>query len=171
MHPSRDRVPSAARGTSLWLAHVVSSVRSNMLPMNIRQVSGRTLSMGRLSQWRTYEGLLAGIPDKEMNRRRIGDLLDEAQSLAFAGCSAFLIQPVVKVRELQRRGEKVVEEKLPAIACLARFDSSALTASGEPYSSLVVAWFQEAFGLPTDSEILQQIADVDWDRHAVEWNW
>lgn len=127
--------------------------------------------MGRLSQWRTYEGLLAGIPDKEMNQRRIGDLLDEARRLAFAGCNAFLIQPVVKVRELQRRGEKVVEERLPAISCLARFDSTSLTTSDEPYSSLVVAWFQEAFGLPADPDILGQIAGIDWERHAVEWNW
>jgi hypothetical protein len=140
-------------------------------PVKIQQVSGRTLSMGRLSQWRTYEGLLAGIPDKEMNRRYIADLVDEARSLAVAGCDVFLIEPIAKVRELQRRGEKVVEEKLPAIACAARFDSGELTASGEPYSSLVVAWFQEAFGLPTDPGILGQIAAIDWERHSGEWNW
>ncbi len=127
--------------------------------------------MGRLSQWRTYAGLLAGIPDKEMNQRHIADLLDEAQSVGIAGCDAFLIEPVVKVRELQRRGEKVVEERLPAISCLARFDSGALATSGEPYSSLVVAWFQEEFGLPTDPDILRQIANIEWERHAAEWNW
>lgn len=139
--------------------------------MNIHQVSGRTLSIGRLSQWRTYDGLLAGIPGKEMNQRLVDDLLEEARGLAVAGCDAFLIQPVVKVRELQRRGEKVVEERLPAVSCLARFDSGSLAASGEPYSSLVVAWFQEAFGAPTDPGILGQIADIDWERHAGEWNW
>jgi hypothetical protein len=139
--------------------------------MDIHQPSGRTLSMGRLSQWRTYEGLLAGRPDKEMNQRRIGDLLEEARSLAVAGCGVFLIEPVPKVRELQRRGEKVVEERLPAICCAARFDSGELTPSGDPYSSLVVAWFQEEFGLPTDPGILGQIAGIDWERHAAEWNW
>jgi len=144
---------------------------SNMFPMNIRQASGRTLSMGRLSQWRTYEGLLAGIPDKEMNQRHIGDVLDEGRSLGVAGCGVFLIQPVPHVRELQRRGETVIEERLPAISCLARFDSDSLTPAGEPYSSLVVAWFQEAFGLPTNPDILRQIAEIDWELHAAEWNW
>jgi len=139
--------------------------------MNIHQRSGRTLSMGRLSQRRTYAGLLAGIPDKDMNLRRIGELLDEAQSLAVAGCGVFLIETVPKVRELQRRGEKVVEERLPAISCAARFDSGELAPSGDPYSSLVVAWFQQEFGLPTDPGILGQIADIDWERHAAEWSW
>ncbi len=139
--------------------------------MNIHQASGRTLSMGRLSQWRTYDGLLAGIPDKEINLPRVGELLDQARKLAVAGCEVFLIEPVLKVRELDRGGENVVEERLPAISCAARFDSGALTPSGEPYSSLVVAWFQEAFGVPTDGDILRQIADIDWERHAAEWNW
>lgn len=140
-------------------------------PMKIHQASGRTLSMGRLSQWRTYEGLLAGIPGEEMNRRLVGDLVNEARTLAVAGCGVFLIQPVPKVRELQRRGETIVEERLPAISCAARFDSGELAPSGDPYSSLVVAWFQEEFGLPTDPWILKQIADIDWGAHAAEWNW
>jgi hypothetical protein len=127
--------------------------------------------MSRLSQWPTYEGLLAGFPGKELNQRRISELLEEGRGLAIGGCGVFLVPPLIRVREWTRDEERVVEERLPSVSCLARFDSGELEGLGtDPYSSLVVAWFQEEFGVPA-AHILEHLRQIDWERHAAEWGW
>jgi hypothetical protein len=126
--------------------------------------------MGVLSQFRTYSGVLAGFPDRAMTQRRIEYLLDEGKGLAVTGSSPYLIPPNLVTRDVVRRGETRVEERLPPVACLARFDSGELATDSDPYSSLVVAWFQDAFGLPNEG-VLEEIRRIDWERHAAAWCW
>ena len=82
-----------------------------------------------------------------------------------------LIQPTLRQREVRNRdGQARVEERLPRVACVASFDSTAIPDSGEPYSSLVVAWFQDQFGEP-DPAIVDRLFSVDWDEQATPWCW
>ena len=56
------------------------------------------------------------------------------------------------------------------MACVAVFSSGELPGMDEPYSSLVVARFQDRFG-DADAQVVQQIMQIEWDRHAVGWTW
>ena len=113
-----------------------------MIPgMDVYLPSGRKLSMGILSQSKTYSGLLAGFLDREMTVRQIDRLLEKGKGLSVAGSSPHLIPPSLVTRNVVRRAETLVDERLPLVACLARFDSDELKASdSHAYSSLVVAW-------------------------------
>ncbi len=59
-----------------------------------------------------------------------------------------------------------------AVACLGHFDSGELKRPGsEPYSSLVVVWFQNRFAAPIDPGVLTQIERLDWEGLARDWIW
>lgn len=63
-------------------------------------------------------------------------------------------------------------ERLPDVACMGVFDSVGLNRKeSEPYSSMVIVWFQDKFALPIDEGVLSQIRRQDWDERAKDWMW
>jgi hypothetical protein len=149
-------------------AHSTAGGMSLKLILN----SGRKISLAMLRQNRTYEGHLAGYPHKRMNDDTIELLLAEAPKLTLDQGKPLLIDPVISVRDLGARAFMGPEERMPEVACVARFDSDALAKLGsEPYSSLTIVWFQEAFGVPTETTILEQIRAIDWENRATDWCW
>jgi len=63
-------------------------------------------------------------------------------------------------------------ELLPSTTCIALFNSTALSRrDSEPYSSMVVVWFQNEFALPIEDEVLGLIRRIDWESQAADWNW
>jgi hypothetical protein len=137
--------------------------------MKIVLASGREIGLSRLQQGRTYAGMLNGFFDARVNQHEIDQLLEEARELAVVDCEPFLIQPAPAITELPSGR---MQEKLPPITCVADFRSNELNRAGsEPYSSLAVAWFQDEFAMPIDTEVLNQIRKIDWERHAKDWNW
>lgn len=158
--------------------------------MRILLNTGREISLVSLHQSLTYHGVLAGIPYREDNARRVKRLLDEAARLGPEGLAPGLIPPVIEPiappaahPELLRRTGKTAEqhaafreamhqERLPAVACIGIFDSSELnTPEPEPYSSMVIVWIQNKFALPIDDGVLSQIQRRDWDALAKDWIW
>lgn len=132
--------------------------------------AGRIIRISQLEQYGTYSGLLCGLPDPAMTARFTEDLLDAGRKMMSLG-KPLLIEPELRHREVRNRhGDVRVEERLPPVACLACFESMELPNSEEPYSSLVVAWFQDRFGEP-DAAILERIAAIDWDQRATAWCW
>ncbi|MGQ0655004.1 MAG: hypothetical protein ACT4P4_22510 [Betaproteobacteria bacterium] len=96
-----------------------------------------------------------------MNRGLIDSLCKEAQGHGADGAEPYLIEP---------DAEHLVS-RLPAVSCIAVFDSGPLESDdAEPYSSLVVAWFQDEFG-PIPSKILKLVDAVDWESCASPWCW
>lgn len=135
--------------------------------MKIVLASGREISLSNLRQGKTYAGMLNGFFDARVAQYEIEQLIDEARELSVEGCEPFLIQPVLNVTQLPSGR---TQEKLPPIACIARFSSNELKRpDSEPYSSLVFAWFQDKFAMPIDAEVLDEIKAVDWERHAKDW--
>ena len=111
--------------------------------MKITFLSGRIASLVELTQSLSYAGLLAGLPNSRINQRQIDDLIKEGRRIHIGGREPVLIEPNVKTIEHTRSGQPVQELRLPDICCAARFESGALLrANSEPYSSLVVVWFQ-----------------------------
>jgi hypothetical protein len=142
--------------------------------------SGRKIELRAIHQWLTYEGLLEGIPFKDWNDDNIVSDQREALKYCSQGAEPFLIPP--QRRDYSRtpgdmesniqsgfyRGHE--PEFLPEVTCIGIFRSH-FPKPRDPnkdYSRLVIVWYQDEFGLPTDEQILAQMRSIDWDKYAAE---
>jgi hypothetical protein len=158
--------------------------------MKISLSSGREITLSHLEQWRAYAGLLAGMPNREMNGRVIEDARSRALQHGLEGAAPVLVPPRLKPVErkpasaeyLMRTGmtaeqsaardQQMHYEQLPAVVCVAVFNSDGLTKpDAEPMSSLTLIWFQDDFALPVDAGVLAHIQALDWETLATEWCW
>lgn len=158
--------------------------------MNITLSSGREIALARLEQWRTYTGMLAGVPNRESNGRIIESARAVALQHGLEGTSPYLVPPQPTPIDLVRTSESWLKatgmtaeqsaardrashfERLPAVTCVAVFESDKLAKpDSEPYSSLTVIWFQEDFALPLDAQVLAHIQSLDWETLATDWIW
>ena len=129
--------------------------------------SGRVARISLVRQYGTYEGLLCGFRDAEMTARRTSELIEEGRKI-YPG-EAYLVAPEIARRVVSRHAELRIEERLPQVACLAVWKSGELPGSDHAYSALLVAWFQESFG-DIDPAVLDEVAAIDWERHAMGWD-
>ncbi|MFE9817788.1 hypothetical protein [Streptomyces sp. NBC_00236] len=129
--------------------------------------SRRGIALTELRLRSTYAGLLAGVPTKQVNDRRIAHLLRTAQE-AYPGRPVHLIPPEVTARgRTNHRGEPV--EDLPPVACIGAFDSDEIDPahnSGWYFSALVVVWFQATADPPTDDNAPPGLRSLPWDELA-----
>jgi len=154
--------------TPAWITAVRE--KSTQRPGLFQLRSGRAIYLRELRQWSVYEGLLEGLPTREMNRRTIEELVARERARA-SGAEPILIPPTEEPIEYRGDAPYPFGEpaKLPAIACVGRF--TAFGPARDPTrdsSELVVIWFQEEHGLPDDTELWAQLRAIDWDRHAVD---
>ncbi|VTT96402.1 Uncharacterized protein OS=Cystobacter violaceus Cb vi76 GN=Q664_31220 PE=4 SV=1 [Gemmataceae bacterium] len=134
--------------------------------------SGRTIHLQELRQWGLYEGLLEGLPNREMNARRVESIVRTERDRS--GQEPYLIRAVetpIK-RHKNRPSPFGTPASLPGIVCVGRFTSYQPTkGSDEDGSELLVIWFQHEFALPVDQGVRQQIRAIDWDTHATNFGW
>jgi len=131
--------------------------------------SSRTIDLLALDQYYTYEGLLAGVPTREMNQEMIDRLIAGYVRPAEYGVPLLLEpeqQPIVVSEQRPGRG---TPSRLPSVTCIARFDSDGQVGTDDIWSVLRVIWFQDHFAFPIEDRALRQIAEIDWERHAVGW--
>ena len=137
---------------------------------------GARLVLDDIFQYRTYSGVLAGLPfdpisSVESALRRVKDIFPGHDA------PARVLAPVLQTghRKEREQGGREYDEPwqiLPRCTTLAQFTADRpAQGADEPYSSIVLVWFQEHFGLPTDPQILDQIVALDWERYAHSWNW
>ena len=156
--------------------------------MRIFLNTGREISLVRIHQSLTYYGAL-GIPYREINARTVQAALDEARRVGPQGSVPRLIPPVIVLVDLpppspaalKRMGrtdeqydtkKRWTYERLPDLTCIGMFDSNEVNKTdSEPYSSMIIVWFQEKFALPIDENVLSQIRRRDWDAQAKDWIW
>jgi hypothetical protein len=158
--------------------------------MQITLTTTRTINLVRLTQSLTDYGLLAGIPTRNDNQRTIERTLEKARALCLKDASPCLIPPrathvpwrAPPAIYLQKTGTTAEQhaaqwqarqhETLPAVACIGAFDSGELKRAGsEPFSSLVIVWFQDNFAMPIDAAVHAQIEQIDWEGQAKDWMW
>jgi hypothetical protein len=158
--------------------------------MKIKLNSGREIALARIEQWRSYEGVLAGMPNSAMNGRIIDDARSRALQHCINGAAPYLVPPRMKPVERKRasaeylrltgftaeqiaaRDQQMHYEQLPAVVCVAVFNSDGLNKpDAEPMSSLTLIWFQDEFALPVDAGVLAHIQALDWETLATEWCW
>ena len=126
--------------------------------MRISLNTGRQIALVYLQQSLTYHGVLAGRPTPESDMRHTGRLLREAGNLVADDARPVLLTP----------DSAPVEN----VSCIGTFQSGPLAKKGsDPYSSLVVAWFQKDFAMPISESAIAQIRALDWEALARDWNW
>jgi hypothetical protein len=132
-------------------------------------LTGRTIRLAMLDQHWTYGGLIAGHPNREMNRH-IMDGLVKRQSDPRGGRTAVLLEPIETTVERSSDPSWSDAATLPSVTCIAQFRSAALAndAAGI-FSVLRVIWFQDEFAFPIDPGVLVELAALDWEAQAANW--
>lgn len=116
----------------------------------------------------TYEGLLEGLPTVEGNRRRLIQLIEEYRDRPHPG-DPFVIPAVETPIELDRRYPFGTPSALPGVTCIGRFRSlDPARDTSCDCSGLVVIWHQDEFAFPIAPTILDQLQNLDWERHAAD---
>ena len=139
----------------------------------ILQPDGRKVSVQAFHQEFIYAGHLLGALDPPP--RYLIEAIDRAEKLFPNEKSTPVILPPTLY---WGRKERVNDGKdtsydwmtLPRVRCIAELFSSTSTRDiSEPFSSLVVIWFQDHFGMP-DAGVQHQLVDLDWNTLAVDWS-
>jgi hypothetical protein len=141
--------------------------------------SGRTIRLTSLEQQGTYDGVLCGSPrsDPQFNDRIVkGAIGRAAEALGCAVTDIAVLAPrLLRLAESkEQQGQEPASaaiDFLPPVRTLARFDSSPVADAEAGWSSLVVLWFQDTFGLPEAGHVTDQLRALDWDRLAEDQSW
>lgn len=136
---------------------------------------GRELWLTSLHQYRTYGGVLCGLPETdEVRAWPIEGAVRTAEQLFHCGPSRIAILPpelmlstVVTARGGKR--EEATVEFLPAVCSIGTFESKTPAFNpGADGSEVVVVWFQGTFGPPEAGYVTKCIQEIDWDEFACD---
>ena len=142
---------------------------------SVQTTGGDRLSLDPLFQCHTGAGQLAGFP--LMDESKFTGAINHARSIfPHHDAPPFVIPPVLhrgRARTLRDGVESFEEWRvLPPVTCFGLFTASRpARGADDPYSSVLLIWFQDNWGLPDDPRTLRLIADLDWDSYAHSWNW
>jgi hypothetical protein len=131
--------------------------------------SGRVVQVCELWQWLVYEGLLEGLPTREMNRREIERIAADERWRHYGAAPIVLPPNETPIPYHDDRPYPFGEPaRLPAIVCGARLESAPARDASMHLSGLCVVWFQPDFAFPIDPEALEHLRGIDWERHAID---
>ena len=147
----------------------------------ITLANGRNIYLEELHQYFTYAGLMEGLPSKEWNKEFIDEAFTKAERvMGYAKDCIYLVEPLerkeIRRIEVSTTGDLFPESEikeveyweLPAITCIGRFISyGPREETDEQFSTLIVIWHQDAFALPSEDNISEQIRTIDWHKHAI----
>jgi len=134
---------------------------------------GRQVSLRRWHQYSVYSGQLCGLPwDPE--RGLIAAVATAERLFPGSGAHLVVLPPALHVGPNPSAGPgsplPPLCVALPKVCTIAEFEAGAPARNPrECYSSLVIAWFQEHYGLPEDPHVLAQLRAVDWTLRADDW--
>ena len=127
--------------------------------------SGIIISLVRLNQYRTYEGLIEGIPTKEMNDRLIDAALEAAKEPNRR--NAKLLPPIYRKIELSRPYPFGDPVSLPRVTCIGRWQSPfGQRGAFDGWGEMTLVWYQDDFALPIDPTIITAISELNWERDS-----
>jgi hypothetical protein len=130
--------------------------------------TGRTLMLQELTQRLTYEGLLEGLPTSKANKSYLDRLLDE-QRARQSRTPVFLLRPVETPIDFPsgRPYPFGSPAHLPGVTCIGRFRSDPIgQEDGPDCSELTIIWLQREFAMPIEPSASEEMARLDWDALA-----
>lgn len=136
--------------------------------------TGRVIELTGLHQSRTYSGQPFGYPLMRFNDAKIEDALERCLSVFPIDCRPVLIPPKITSRPdlpgaENSHGLSHPCVTLPMVTSYGFFDSTPANLDNGSHSALVVVWFQDQFGPPTEPETLEYLREIDWDSRAVDY--
>jgi hypothetical protein len=143
----------------------------------IRLDSGIEIRLDCLFQYRTYGGLLDGLPTRKLNAKLIHRALEYAAEKLWMGGTPHLLAPPEVAMGIPKdewfdRDDAYEPVTIPPVACLGTFESMTPARDADAdCSSLRVVWFQDEFGPPVDRGVLLQFRALDWRALATDGYW
>lgn len=140
---------------------------------SLKLSDGRTITLTRIEQHRTYGGMLSGVPmDPE---RTAFNVISEAQEWDRHFHSEPFVVPATIKRGIRPaspdpRGFALYWAMLPPVTTFAQF--RCLQTARDPdeiCSSALLVWWQDEFGLPTAADLLERLRSIPWERCARDW--
>ncbi|MCY2977864.1 MAG: hypothetical protein NTU79_04265 [Planctomycetota bacterium] len=139
-------------------------------PSTVELASGREIALVRLYQFRTYEGLIEGLPTRERNARKVPYICNEAAELW--KIRVHLIEPSETTIEYDGKYPFGTPAILPGTVCFGLFSSlQPARDNSKDGSELTIVWFQNDFAFPIDDSVRQAIRTLDWDSIAVDYSY
>lgn len=141
----------------------------------IAHASGVTLRLDDLYQYGTYSGVLLGLP-LDPESAMMNALESAMDRFPHHHADPFLVPPVIQAGTRQTRDSRTgpyYDEPwhlLPAVASFGSFTASqAAHGSDEAYSSVLMVWFQNGYGVPDDPVTLEHMRGFDWEKYTHNW--
>ena len=146
--------------------------------------SGREVMLDSLHQFKTYAGVLCGLPTHTYyHEQQIVSVMEKAKRIF--RCEErppWILAPRMQratvvnrgVDEIERRTghrppEQMVVDFLPPVGSIGLFSSPTPARNpDEVSSSMLVIWFQDMFGLP-DARAGEQLHELPWEERAWDW--
>ncbi len=149
------------------------------IPASWTLKDGRVIAINSISQWRTYEGLMDGMPGPFVNGIILHGLLDREGMTSFdtprydtpSGLPDDFTNEKGKPYLVPPKAVPAFEGEgalLPRYICSAVFESD-VTKNPDPnsdYSKLRVIWLQNDFAFPVDPSVVVAFQDIDWETFA-----
>lgn len=117
-------------------------------------------------QWRTYRGVLEGVPNRWINQSYMESAVQDA-TMYCGNVPVYLIEPKQKVLREDIRNPENTKMALPEVTCIA------LLCCNEPAkdpdmvgSKLAVVWYQDTMAMPIEEAILDQMKLIKWSELA-----
>ena len=141
--------------------------------LSVTLLDGRVIALREWHQYAVYEGTLCGVPpDPEDNL--IAALKAAQRIFPSCGDRPVMLEPCIHTATFETSPKKKPFPYplvwLPKVCTIARFESAApARESAHVYSSLVVVWFQDDYGLPNDRHAFEQLRRLDWLANATDY--
>ena len=118
----------------------------------IKLANGVTVQLTTLQQDAHYEGLLEGLPTREMNAKKLDALKRSGAHLVWA--------PETLIAWTEERPYPFgVPAQLPPVRCIATVGTS----DGPLHVRLArLVWFQSDWAFPIDPDVLSALGSIDW---------
>lgn len=130
----------------------------------------RVIKLREFYQYYVYAGVLAGYPAFS-ERLLIRAMESAARHSPHVGSAPVMLEPVfctgTGTMKVDRDARPWPWVKLPDVCSIALFNSGPLSREdSDPYSSFVVIWFQDGYGLGNDARALKQLRGMGWESRA-----
>lgn len=137
--------------------------------MRIHFKSGSFAHVGILIQRQTYGGLMAGLPNAKLNQSIIKSAIDKAHHALSVDPSirVIAIAPVTTPNIFHGEPHPFSPTGIISYETLPAYETLILLESIDEI--LIVSAFTDSLGI--DSDLTDQLRDIDWKRHATPWGW
>ncbi|MGV3610074.1 MAG: hypothetical protein ACO1N0_03930 [Fluviicola sp.] len=117
------------------------------------------VSMEKLVQKYTYDGLLEGLPGEIVNRMVLNNLEQSAKN-------------DLHQEEIHILLPRAMNEEFPPVVCIAYMECLAVFKNSKKnYSSLGVIWFQDDFAFPIETAVLEQFKSIPFRKLCGEFEY